>query len=631
VHVLRTFYQSTPETFYPYQFQAFLGVLLVLALPVALSGAVLPLMFHALRDRVGGLGDVAGRLYSWNTLGSLLGALIGGYALLFWLDLHHTFRIAMAAIAVAAALTTMQRSTMQRSTMRRGVPALVLALALAAITVLPAWRSERLASGVFRKRFVVEDTYSGPTAFFGSNVKSKLRFYDDDPVASVAVKALEGPNGYLNLGVVTNGKSDGSIPGDIVTMILTALIPALIAREPARSFVVGLGTGVTVGELATLEESREVIVAEISPGVIEAVPLFDYGNLAASQNPKVQILRGDAYRTLLRSQGAFDLIVSEPSNPWVTGIEMLYSREFLEVARDRLAPGGVHAQWFHIYETDAETIALVLRTYQSVFEHSSVWLAAGADLLLIGSKDPQASLDVERLERRFERPDFEAGFARAQIGSFPALLAHEILPVGVLAAADLPGELHTLLHPILSSWAARGFYTGMTGRLPVTARPRPAEVGMGNSLLRRYATVHGGQLTEPDRILVVKETCQKVSQLCAPLMARWLVDAPDSPARRDMLASLSQNPVTAQNLRLDDIQRLRWLFDGAPDFSDAILSPANVMQASQLFADLYHHAAPFSRQALTKMWRSCEADPKQREACDTAHMRVKDFLGDLGE
>jgi spermidine synthase len=74
----------------------------VIGIPVALSGAVLPLMFHALRERVGDLGAAAGRLYSWNTLGSLLGALIGGYALLFWLDLHHTFRIAMAAIAIAA-------------------------------------------------------------------------------------------------------------------------------------------------------------------------------------------------------------------------------------------------------------------------------------------------------------------------------------------------------------------------------------------------------------------------------------------------------------------------------------------------------------------------------------------------
>ena len=108
-YALRTLFRDQDAGFYPYYLSAFAGLLAVIGLPVALSGAVLPLMFHALRERVGDLGDVAGRLYSWNTLGSLLGALIGGYALLFWLDLHHTFRIAMAAIAVAAALSTGSR------------------------------------------------------------------------------------------------------------------------------------------------------------------------------------------------------------------------------------------------------------------------------------------------------------------------------------------------------------------------------------------------------------------------------------------------------------------------------------------------------------------------------------------
>ncbi len=107
-HALRNLYRDQSVSFYPFQIQAFLGMLLCLGLPVALSGAVLPLMFHALRETVTDLGDVAGRLYSWNTTGSLLGALIGGYALLFWLDLHHIYRIAMAAIAIAALLTTLR-------------------------------------------------------------------------------------------------------------------------------------------------------------------------------------------------------------------------------------------------------------------------------------------------------------------------------------------------------------------------------------------------------------------------------------------------------------------------------------------------------------------------------------------
>ena len=137
-----------------------------------------------------------------------------------------------------------------------------------------------------------------------------------------------------------------------------------------------------------------------------------------------------------------------------------------------------------------------------------MWFTVGTDLLLIGVNDPEAALDLERLERRFERPDFQAGFARAKIRSFPALLAHEILPVDVLAAAQLPGEIHTLLHPILSNSAARAFFTGGFGQLPVTAQPAPAEVGMRNSLLRRYAAAHGGQLTERERVRVVEETCR---------------------------------------------------------------------------------------------------------------------------
>src|SRR5690606_25173202 len=116
-----------------------------------------------------------------------------------------------------------------------------------------------------------------------------------------------------------------------------------------------------------------IVVAEISPAIMEAAPYFDEGNLNASKSDKVRVVVSDAYRALLRSRQPFDVIVSEPSNPWVTGVEMLFSREFLAAARDRLAPGGVLAQWFHTYETDDATLDIVLRTYASVFDRVAVW------------------------------------------------------------------------------------------------------------------------------------------------------------------------------------------------------------------------------------------------------------------
>jgi hypothetical protein len=364
--------------------------------------------------------------------------------------------------------------------------------------------------------------------------------------------------------------------------------------------------------------------------VIESAPLFDSGNLGASKNPKVEIVRGDAYRTLLRSEGPIDLIVSEPSNPWVTGIEMLYSREFLEAARDRLSPGGVHAQWFHSYETDSETLALLLRTYQSVFEHSSLWFTVGTDLVLIGVNDPEATFDIARLQRRFDQPDFTAGFARAKVVSLPALLAHEVLPLDVLKAAKLPGELHTLLHPTLSNLAARAFFAGGYAKLPVTATREPAEVGLRNSLLRRYAAAQGGELTDIEWVRVVEEACRTASSQCTSLMARWMVETPQSAVRDRMRSRLTRNQAIVRSTRLNMVERLRWLYDGAPDLPEKV-TPAQAAQATQLYAELYNHAAPFSRQALSRLWQRCEQDPEQQQACFSTHMDLKRKLGDLGE
>ena len=103
-HVIRVLFSRAEPAFYAYHLVTFLAMLAFLGLPIGLSGALLPLLFHELRREVRDLGSVAGRLYAWNTLGSLLGALLGGYVLLFWLDLHHVYRIALAALIVGSAI-----------------------------------------------------------------------------------------------------------------------------------------------------------------------------------------------------------------------------------------------------------------------------------------------------------------------------------------------------------------------------------------------------------------------------------------------------------------------------------------------------------------------------------------------
>ena len=614
-HVLRVLFSREDPAFYAFQLMVFLGMLAVLCIPIGLSGALLPLLFHELRREVRELGSLAGRLYAWNTLGSLLGALLGGYLLLFWLDLHHVYRIAVAALVVGAAVLGL----LVLPSRPRLVATLVALPVLLALTSLPAWRHERLAAGAFRAREPQAASFLGPDEFFEQVRRGDVIFYDDDPTSTVSVSRPKGrPE---NISIVVNGKSDGSLQGDYATMALAALVPALIAERYERSFVIGLGTGVTAGELAALKGTREVTVAEISRSVIAANPLFDHGNLAASKSPKITVERGDAYRILLRSRGSYDVIASEPSNPWVTGVEMLYSREFLTAARSRLAPGGVFCQWFHLYETDVEVVELVLRTYASVFPHVSVWYAMGSDLLLLGFDRPDRALDVGALEERFAQPNFAAGFARVEIESFPQLLAHELLPLGTLHAVDMEGPIHTLRHPILSHRAARAFFQGRQGSLPLFLSREHLETSRRNSLLRRYA---GDGSRYPEEVLeaAAREACRfKRLEDCLTFFARWAHDYPESPRRQTAIAEVRTDLGRRRaGFTREKIGGIRAFFGEKVGVSELRLKGAE--RLTDRFTLHFNHAAPFDEHVLEAIWNRCRGP-----GCPETRRQVRESLG----
>ncbi len=622
-HTIRVIFRDLDQIFYPVYIARFACIFLILVIPIGLSGALLPLLFHHLRGEVGGLGSVAGRLYSWNTVGSLVGALLGGYVLLFWLDLHQIYRIALAALVLESALLTGLLFRISN----RVIVALVLLPALVGLYALPTWEPERLSAGLFRRRAPRANSFVGPDAHFTNKNKSPVVYYDDGPTSTVMVTGSARKTDRLNLSIYLNGKSDGNLVADYPTMSLLALIPALMAEKVERCFVIGFGTGVSAGELAALDWVKEVDVAEISQAVIEAAPLFDGGNLGASKNPKVTIRRGDAYRTLMRTEGKYDVIVSEPSNPWVSGVEMLYSIEFLEVARSHLARGGVYAQWMHLYALDAETVELILRNYAAVFPHVSVWLTQPRDILLLGFGAPERALDLVALEGRFERPDFAAGLKRAGVESIPALLSHELLPLGTLHASDLDGPLHTLRHPRLSDRAARAFVIGNDTTLSKFLAPESAKIGSQNSLLRRY--VGGGKDPLPEEIseIVVNEMNKlRAFAELATLLADWRRVDPESEALNALLTELRSNPAAESFVSEEKLAALGRLFGERPLMKlEGPRSLRRARQLSRLYGTHYHHAAPFDRGMLRAAWGNCSV-----EGCRRAQDQFEKQLGKIG-
>ena len=535
-HVLRIQFGASDADFHAYHASALLAMLLVLGPPIVFSGAVLPLLFHALRERTGELGSVAGRIYAWNTLGSLLGALLGGYALLFVLDLHHVYRIALLALALAAMGVARSEAGGALATPRLAAIALIVVGALA---TAPAWSPRLLSIGLFRVPGPLEHSYAGPgeaerIGFMGAG--GDLVFHDDDPTLTAAVLERRESDLSTSRSILNNGKNDSSTHVDYPTAGLGGVLPALLVDEPERAFVIGYGTGVTVGELAQARSMQRVVVAEISQAVIEAAPLFDEWNFAASRDPKVEIVRSDAYRALLRDDARYDVIVSEPSNPWVTGVEMLYAREFLQAARARLAPGGVYVQWMHLYETDDASVELVLRTYRDVFDRVAVWFGLGDDLLLVGFDDAAAGYEFAALRAKAGRPPFAAALRRCGIDSFLELAAHELLPPGALAELELEGPLHTLDHPRLASLAARAFFRADRGDLPFFGTRSVVEHIAPRALLRQWVE-HEGPLDDRGYGEVVAEACSHRRSLCTALLADWYRAFPSSRAREELVAA----------------------------------------------------------------------------------------------
>ena len=273
-------------------------------------------------------------------------------------------------------------------------------------------------------------------------------------------------------------------------------------------------------------------------------------------------------------------------------------------------------------------IAVVLRTYASVFNRVAVWFTMGPDLLLIGFNDSARALDLESLERAASRPDVAEGLRKAGVKSFPALLAHELVPVGVIHAVPRSGPLHSLYHPRLSYQAGRAFFRGARARLPFTGSREQAQVAARTSLLRRYAVRFDGELPDDVRTQVLEETCRHRLTKCATLLASWANDGMDLAGLKQGFGSALEHP--DQGLDWSMVTRLAPLFgDPEPDRGQRV-PLESARSATQRYSTYYHHAAPFDGDTLLDLWRRCEAPPERPQACRRGLEEARSLLGDRG-
>jgi spermidine synthase len=188
---------------------------------------------------------------------------------------------------------------------------------------------------------------------------------------------------------------------------MAGMLPATLHPQPRTAMVIGLGTGSTAGWLAQVPSMEHVDVAELEPAVLEFARLCAPVNADAMSSPKVSVTIGDAREILMTSRRKYDLIVSEPSNPYRAGIASLFTREYYHSIASRLNDGGMFVQWVQAYSVDSKTIQTVYATLNTVFPHVETWMGCGSDLLLVASRSPIPH-DARRLKARIATAPYSA-------------------------------------------------------------------------------------------------------------------------------------------------------------------------------------------------------------------------------
>ena len=439
--LLRAF-APDPAVFPLYQLAVYGVCFVAMCVPAAVAGVVLPVAVRLATER-GRIGARLGQVYAANTVGTLLGSLLTGLVLFRLVGVEGVFRGALVAYALAAAYVALRS---ERRRLAAGAIVLAGVHPLASSTSDPRLYND----GAYRRHRPL----TGGFANFEKTVAyNELLYFADGPHASVSVAKLES-----DLVLRVNGKPDASTGADMSTQALIGHMPLLLHEAPRDVFVVGLGSGVTAGAVLA-HPGVELTVAEISGEVVAGQRFFESVNGRPLADPRTRLVVDDARTVLRASPAKYDVVVSEPTNPWQAGVAGLFTVEFYDLVKSRLKPGGVFAQWMHAYETNDALVSLVLSTLRSRFEHVAVFELGPSDFAFIARDRPlhfePASFAerVDRVGRSLASVDAERPFV---------LLATQVMSSESVRARVGTEPVNTDDHPVLELRAPVAFFANQS-------------------------------------------------------------------------------------------------------------------------------------------------------------------------
>jgi spermidine synthase len=436
----------------------FAAAFAVVVLPTFLMGAAYPVAVALRAGSSRPAGAAAGEIYAASSAGLVVGSVLAGTWLLPALGVHLGLMTAALVMPLVAVLV----ATSWRGTERRGATRLAVAgtAAVAGLALaLPRWDVALVTSGPFLYAPLYRASASAQAVSIADAIRGRgeVLFHREGADATVSVR--RSPTGSLSLQI--NGKTDASTGGDMVSQLLAGHLPALLGhREGGSALLIGLATGVSLGALETYPYHR-IDTVEILPEVAEAAGWFAAANRDALGDGRLDLLLGDGRSHLLYSGRTYDVITSQPTNPWVAGAAALFTRETFLAARQRLRNGGVFCQWIQGYGMPPEELRSVVATFLEAFPDTSLWedSPAGGDFFLLGRKGAPATLELPLLEERMRRPGPRQDLARAGILDPPDFLSHFVAGPQALARLASGAKIQAADRATLEFTAARALYS----------------------------------------------------------------------------------------------------------------------------------------------------------------------------
>ena len=388
-----------------FQFQLDLTRVLFAVLPPSiLWGASFPLALASVASRDEDPARLVGGVYAANTLGAIIGSLGSSLLLTIWLGTQKSQQL-MILIAAASGLLLL---------LRERVSALAVGIATVVASVLALTVQPVPGILVAYGRYAVSQQGQSDIIYVGEGWN-----------ASVAVsERSNGVRNYHNAGKV----QASSEPQDMRLQRMLGHLTTLIPKDPKRVLVIGCGAGVTAGAVSIEPRLEHQVIAEIEPLVPRVVSeYFSEHNFAVVQNPKVQVHIDDARHYLFTTDEKFDAITSDPLDPWVKGAAMLYTREFFELVKQHLNPGGVVTLFVQLYESNTEAVKSEIGTFFEAFPNGMIFAntynGQGYDLVLLGQIEP-TKIDIDEMEERLKKPEY-------------APVAQSLREIGMFSATDL--------------------------------------------------------------------------------------------------------------------------------------------------------------------------------------------------